>query len=390
MPAGDMEGVETSLRYGADAIYCGGPFMQMRASKVGFTEEKLAEASEKIHAMGKKLYVTVNCFAENEEIPRIGGYAKFLKGIGVDAVIVSDIGAIAEIKEKCPELEVHVSTQANCMNYRAANVYYNMGASRVVVARELSLERIREIRENTPKDLELEAFVHGAMCMSYSGRCLLSAYLTGRSGNKGECAQSCRWNYYLMEEKRPGEYFKIEEDDRGSAILSSKEMCCIEHLQDFADAGVCSLKVEGRMRTPFYTATVANAYRMAIDGKASREELMAELNTISHRPFCTGFYYNDPNALIPDTEGYIRDWLFVATALEDSKDGKVKVMTRNPFQCGDELQVLTPGSLGRPFGVTSIVNEDGEALDRSATPMRVLTISAPDGILKGDIIRKRQ
>lgn len=390
MPAGDMEGIETCLRYGADAIYCGGPFMQMRASKVGFTEEKLEEASRKIHEKGKKLYVTVNCFADNDEIPRIGSYANFLKAIGVDAVIVSDIGAISEIKEKCPDLEVHVSTQANCMNYRAANVYYNMGASRVVVARELSLEKIREIRDNTPKDLELEAFVHGAMCMSYSGRCLLSAYLTGRSGNKGECAQSCRWNYYLMEEKRPGEYFKIEEDDRGSAILSSKEMCCIEHLQDFADAGICSFKVEGRMRTPFYTATVANAYRMAIDGKAPVDKLMAELNTISHRPFCTGFYYGDPNALIPDTEGYIRDWLFVATALEDSKDGKVKVMTRNPFCLGDELEVLTPGSLGRPFRVSSIVTEEGENLERSATPMRVLTISAPEGILKGDIMRKKQ
>ena len=388
-PAGDMEGVRTALRYGADAIYCGGPFLQMRASKVGFSREELAQASREIHEAGKKLYVTVNVFARNDEIPALAEYAGFLKQIGTDAVIVSDLGAIAQIRESVPDMEVHVSTQANCMNWRAAKVYYDMGVKRIVLARELTLAQIAEIRANIPEDLELEAFVHGAMCMSYSGRCLLSAYLAGRSGNRGECAQTCRWNYSLMEEKRPGEYFPIEEDERGSAILSSKELCCIEHLKKFEEAGIVSFKIEGRMRTPFYTATVVNAYRMAIDGTAPLEALRKELDTVSHRPFCTGFYFGDPNQLIPDTKGYIRDWLFVATALEESKNGLLRIETRNPFAVGDVLEFLSPGKTGVPFTVSAITGEDGEAIDRSPTPMRILTISAPDGIKAGDILRKK-
>ena len=388
-PAGDMECVRAAIRYGADAIYLGGPFMQMRADKVGFTRETLTQASREIHDAGRKLYVTVNCFAFSDEIPQLGEYARFLKSIGTDAVIVSDIGAIAQIREECPELEIHVSTQANCMNWRAAKVYYDMGVKRIVLARELSLEKIAQIRANVPEDLELEAFVHGAMCMSYSGRCLLSAYLAGRSGNRGECAQPCRWNYYLMEEKRPGEYFKIEEDERGSAILSSKELCCIEHLKAFEEAGICSFKIEGRMRTPFYTATVVNAYRMAIDDAAPMDLLRRELDTVSHRPFCTGFYFGDPNQLIPDTEGYVRDWLFVATALEASKNGQLRIETRNPFAAGDTLEFLSPGQTGKAFTVSSIANDAGEPLERSATPMRVLTINAPDGVQAGDILRKR-
>lgn len=388
-PAGDMEGIRMALRYGADAVYCGGPFMQMRASKVGFMREDLTEASRLIHEAGKKLYVTVNCFAENGEIPQIGEYVRFLKDIGADAVIVSDIGVIAQIRDEVPDMEIHVSTQANCMNWRAARVYREMGVRRIVLARELSLAQIAQIRANVPDDMELEAFVHGAMCMSYSGRCLLSAFLAGRSGNRGECAQTCRWNYYLMEEKRPGEYFPIEEDARGSAILSSKELCCIEHLKEFEEAGICSFKIEGRMRTPFYTATVVNAYRMAIDGTAPMAQLKKELNTVSHRPFCTGFYFGDPNQLIPDTEGYVRDWLFVATALKDSAGGRVKIETRNPFAAGDELEYLSPGKTGIPFTASAIENEEGEALQRSAVPMRILTVSAPDGIRAGDILRKK-
>jgi putative protease len=388
-PAGDMECVRAAIRYGADAVYLGGPFMQMRADKVGFTRETLAQASREIHDAGRKLYVTVNCFAFSDEIPQLGEYACFLKSIGTDAVIVSDIGAIAQIREECPDLEIHVSTQANCMNWRAAKVYHDMGVKRIVLARELSLEKVAQIRANVPEDLELEAFVHGAMCVSYSGRGLLAAYLAGRAGNRGECAQTCRWNYYLMEEKRPGEYFKIEEDERGSAILSSKELCCIEHLKAFEEAGICSFKIEGRMRTPFYTATVVNAYRMAIDGTAPMELLRKELDTVSHRPFCTGFYFGDPNQLIPDTEGYVRDWLFVATALEASKNGQLRIETRNPFATGDTLEFLSPGQTGKAFTVSSIVNDAGEPLERSATPMRVLTISAPDGVQAGDILRKR-
>ncbi len=388
-PAGDMEAVRTALRFGADAIYLGGPFMQLRASSAGFDEERLAEASRLIHAAGKRMHVTVNCFAENDEIPRLAEYARFLRDLSVDAVIVSDIGAVAEIKAAVPDLEIHLSTQANCMNYRAAQVYYDMGVSRIVLARELSIEQIAELRAKTPKDLQLEAFIHGAMCMAYSGRCMLSAFLAGRSGNRGQCAQTCRWNYYLMEEKRPGEFFKVEEDERGMTILSSKELCCVDILQQMADAGVCSFKMEGRMRTPFYIATVCNTYRLLIDGKISAAQARTELDTTSHRPFCTGFYLSDPGEVAPDTGGYVREYLFVATALEDSRAGKLRIQTRNPFAAGDKLEVLSPGKLPESFIVERIEDEDGQPIARSAHPMRTLTINAPEGIKKEDLLRKK-
>ncbi len=400
-PAGDMESLRTALKYGADAIYCGGPFMQLRAASAGFTMESLAEAAGLVHgagaasetavsaAGGRKLYVTVNSFAWSDEISKLGPYARQLHDIGVDALIVSDLGAVAEIKEKCPDIAVHVSTQANCMNYRAAEVYYNMGASRVVLARELSIEKIKELRALAPAGLELEAFVHGAMCMAYSGRCLISSFLTGRSGNRGQCTQSCRWDYYLMEQKRPGEYFPLEEGPQGTAILSSKEMCMIDHLRELADAGAVSFKCEGRMRTPFYIGTVANAYRMALDGFPDTAALRAELETISHRPYCTGFYLGDPESIATGGSDYIRNYIFVATALEASSGGKLRIETRNPFSVGDELEVLTPGSTGRAFRLESIVDAEGTAIDRSPTPMRVMTINAPDGIQPGDIIRRK-
>ncbi len=388
-PAGDMERVQTALRYGADAIYCGGPLLQLRAEIAGFSMETLADALAAVHAAGKRMYVTVNSFVRNDEVPLLADYARRLRDLGADALIVSDIGAIAEIKAACPDLEVHVSTQANCMNYRAARVYHDMGASRIILARELSIEQIAELRAKTPADLTLEAFVHGAMCMSYSGRCLLSAYLAGRSGNRGECAQTCRWNYYLMEEKRPGEYFPVEEDAHGSAILSSKELCAIGFLDKLAEAGVSSFKIEGRMRTPFYVATVVNAYRMAMDGRAELPALMNELNTVSHRPFSSGFYLGDPAALIPDTEGYIRDWLFVASVLSDAPAGEAEILTRNPFAAGDTLQLLQPGETGRAFELSAIMDEDGNAMQRSAQPMRRLRIPVPFAVKAGDILRKR-
>ena len=383
-PAGDLEGLNTALKYGADAIYCGGPFMQLRASSAGFSLEKLAEGAASVHAKGKKLYVTVNSFANNDEIPLLGDYAKQLKDIGVDAVIVSDIGAVATIKEGCPDMEVHISTQANTMNYKSCEVYYNMGAARVVLARELSIEKIAELRAKAPAKLELEAFVHGAMCMSYSGRCLLSAYLTGRSGNRGECAQSCRWNYYLMEETRPGEYFKVEESEHGSAILSSKELCAIEFLDKLAEAGINSFKIEGRMRTPFYTATVVNAYKLAMNGVYQIEALKSELDTVSHRPFTTGFYLGDMKALQSGDSAYVRDYLFVATAL----DGET-IETRNAFSVGDELELLSPGKLGQKFKLEYIEDEKGERIERSNTPMRKMKINLPAGAALGDIIRKK-
>ncbi len=388
-PSGDLEAVRTALKYGADAVYCGGPFMQLRAESAGFSEEKLAEAVSLVHGSNKKIYVTVNSFAYNDDIPRMGAYAKMLKSLGVDAVIVSDPGAICEIHEKCPDLEIHLSTQANCMNYRAARMYYDLGVKRIVLARELTIPQIAEMRGKLPDDLELEAFVHGAMCMSYSGRCLMSAFMTGRSGNRGDCAQSCRWNYYLVEEKRPGEYFKVEQDERGSAILSSKELCCIDILQQLEDAGVVSFKIEGRMKTPYYVGTVVNAYRLVMDGKASPQEARRELDTTSHRPFCTGFYTGDPSESAPDPSGYVRDWMFIATADGASAGGELKITTRNPFAVGDEVEVLTPGCAGRAFKIEKIITDEGISIDRSPTPMRTMIINAPDGIEPGDIIRKK-
>ncbi|MBQ1525159.1 MAG: U32 family peptidase C-terminal domain-containing protein, partial [Firmicutes bacterium] len=235
---------------------------------------------------------------------------------------------------------------------------------------------------------ELEAFIHGAMCMSYSGRCLLSAYLAGRSGNRGECAQSCRWNYYLMEEKRPGEYFQVIEDEKGSGILSSKELCCVDILDRLAEAGISSFKIEGRMRTPYSIGTTVNAYRMAMDGTAGLEDIHKELDTSSHRPWCTGFYLGDPESIAPDTQGYIRDWLFIGSAAADEAGGSVKLLTRNPFKVGDTLEVVSPGMPGRPFTVTSIVTEDGKSIQRSASPMKTMTINCPAGVTAGDLFRR--
>ena len=388
-PCGDIETLKTALKYGADAVYMGGPMMQMRANHVGFNWDTLTEASGLIHGAGKKMYVTVNIFPDSHEIPLLGDYSKRLKEIGVDALIVSDLGAIAEIKEKNPDMEVHLSTQANCMNYKAAQVYYNMGVKRIVLARELTIESIAELRANIPADMELEAFVHGAMCMSYSGRCMISAYTTGRSANKGKCAQSCRWKYYLMEEKRPGEYFPVEETENGMEILSSKELCCVDILDKLEAAGVNSFKIEGRMRTPYYVGTVVNAYRMLMDGKITPAEAREEVDTASHRPFCTGFYLGDPNEVLHGSDGYVRDSIFIATAVENSANGKVKIETRNAFNVGEEIEVLTPGSKGKKYKVESIVTEENVSLERSNMPMRIVTINAPDGVQPHDIFRKK-
>ena len=259
-PAGSMESVCAALRYGADAVYVGGPSMQLRAGQTAFTLETISEAARLMHAKGKKLYVAANAFTYSNEISFMADYARALKDAEVNAMIVSDLGAIRAIKRACPEMEVHVSTQANCLNHESCNIYYELGASRVVLGRELSLEQIREIRSKIPKDLELEAFVHGAMCMAYSGRCLLSSYLTGRSANRGGCAQSCRWKFALTEEKRPGQFFPIEEDLDGTTILSSYDLNAMPGLKEILDAGVVSLKIEGRMKTAYYVATVVNAY----------------------------------------------------------------------------------------------------------------------------------
>ena len=365
-PAGDLERVRTALRFGADAVYLGGPQMQLRAGQVGFSMENLAQAIREAHSVNRRVYVTVNAFAYNRDIDALPDYAQALESLGTDAVIVSDLGAIAAIRKAAPHLSVHVSTQANCLNYASARVYADMGATRVVLAREMSLEEIAELRAKTPRELELEAFVHGAMCMSYSGRCMLSAYLTGRSANRGACAQLCRWTYHLMEEKRPGQFFPIEEDERGTTILSSLDLNCLSFLDQIMAAGVISFKIEGRMKLPCYVATVVNAYRRRIDailsGTASLER---ELNAASHRPYSSGFYFGELIHHAPDTGAYLQDCTFVGV-VEAQIGDRITFECRNKIHSGDRIEVLSPHTLGKSFLAEEIQNANGESESAAA------------------------
>ena len=394
-PAGDMERLETALRFGADAVYVGGPMMQLRAGSVGFTMETLAEAVQKVHAQNKKIYVTVNAFASNSDVDASGDYARKLHAMGVDAVIVSDLGLIRSIRLAVPELDIHVSTQANCLNYSAAMAYYDMGVKRIVLGREMSLKEIRELRSRIPEDLELETFVHGAMCMSYSGRCMISAYLTGRSANKGACTQSCRWKYHLMEESRPGEYFPVEEDEHGTTIFSSFDMNCLDFLDQIMDAGVVSFKVEGRMKSPFYVATVINAYRRRIDaildGTASREHsklLQRELNAASHRPYASGFYFGAMKRHAPDDGVYLQDTNFVGVVRE-VMDGRIAVEIRNRIFEGDRIEVLSPASVGESFIAREMVDNEGVRVENASRPSEIYTMACELKVEPGDLLRVR-
>lgn len=395
-PAGDLERLNTALRFGADAVYCGGPKLQLRADTVGFTMDSLKTAADTAHAAGKKLYVTVNSFAMNGEIDALPDYAQALEAIGADAVIVSDLGAISTIRKSAPNLNVHVSTQANCLNYAAASVYADMGATRVVLGREMSLAEIAELRAKAPKELELEAFVHGAMCMSYSGRCMISAYLTGRSANRGACAQSCRWTYHLMEEKRPGQFFPVEEDDKGMTILSSLDMNCLSFLDQIMDAGVVSFKIEGRMKSPYYVATAVNAYRKRIDailsGTATAEHtemLQRELNAASHRPYSTGFYFGELKHHAPDEGSYLQDCTFVGVVKELLPNGRIRFETRNKINAGDRVEILSPDSLGLSFIAQNITSADGTPEAAAARPSEIYEMDCGQTVAPGDLLRIR-
>ena len=395
-PAGDLERLRTALRFGADAVYVGGPQMQLRAGSVGFSMEDLAEAVREAHALNRRLYVTVNAFASNSEIDALGDYAQALKALGADAVIVSDLGAIAAIRRAAPDLDVHVSTQANCLNYAAAQVYANLGATRVVLGREMSLTEIAELRAKTPASLELEAFVHGAMCMAYSGRCMISAYLSGRSANRGACAQSCRWTYHLMEEKRPGQFFPVEEDDRGTTILSSLDLCCIDFLDQIAAAGVTSFKIEGRMKSPYYVATVVNAYRKRLDalktGNADDMQLALlrrELNAASHRPYSSGFYFGELKHHAPDEGAYLQDCTFVGVVRERLSGGRILFECRNRIREGDRVELLSPDSLGLSFVAGNIRSESGLPEPAAARPSEIYSMDCGCPAAPGDLLRMR-
>lgn len=395
-PAGDLERLRTALRFGADAVYVGGPQMQLRAGSVGFSMDDLAEAVREAHALNRRLYVTVNAFASNSEIDALGDYAQALKALGADAVIVSDLGAIAAIRRAAPDLDVHVSTQANCLNYAAAQVYADLGATRVVLGREMSLTEIAELRAKTPASLELEAFVHGAMCMAYSGRCMISAYLAGRSANRGACAQSCRWTYHLMEEKRPGQFFPVEEDDRGTTILSSLDLCCIDFLDRIAAAGVTSFKIEGRMKSPYYVATVVNAYRKRLDalktGTADDMQLALlrrELNAASHRPYSSGFYFGELKHHAPDEGAYLQDCTFVGVVRERLSGGRILFECRNRIREGDRVELLSPDSLGLSFVAGNIRSESGLPEPAAARPSEIYSMDCGCPAAPGDLLRMR-
>ena len=394
-PAGDSERLATALRFGADAVYLGGPMLQLRAGSVGFDMQGLAEAVRTVHAAGKRIYVTVNAFAGNADVDAAADYGRALHALGVDAAIVSDLGLIRTLRLAAPELEIHVSTQANCLNYAAACAYYDMGATRVVLGREMSLAEIRELRRRTPAELELEAFVHGAMCMSYSGRCMISAYLTSRSANKGACAQSCRWKYHLMEEKRPGEYFPVEEDEQGMTILSSFDMNCLGFLDQIMDAGVTSFKLEGRMKSPYYVATVTNAYRRRIDGildgsadAAQVALLQRELNAASHRPYASGFYFGEMKRHAPDDGSYLQDCNFVGV-VRGVENGRIAVEVRNRIFEGDRIEILSPDSLDASFVARNILDNAGAAVTAATRPSEIYTMACDAPASEGDLLRVR-
>ena len=378
-PAGDTERLEAALAFGADAVYLAGQEFGMRSAPANFSMEELRRAVQLAHSRGKRVYLTCNTLPSNEEIDRIPGFLEQAQDAGVDAFIATDFGVMELMKRHAPKVEIHISTQAGIVNYAAANAFYNLGASRVVLARELSMEEIAEIRAKTPPALEIEAFVHGSMCVSFSGRCLLSNYLTGRDGNRGDCAQPCRWKFALVEEKRPGQYMSITEDASGTYIMNSRDLCMIEHIPELARAGVSSLKIEGRAKSAYYVSVTANAYRHAID--AFKQDPSAplpgwireELNKISHREYCTGFYFGKNPGQIYANGGYIREYEVAAVA-EGEENGLVKLSQRNRFFRGETLDVLEPG--GEPYLLT-IEEMFNEAMDPiEAAPHATMTVYA--------------
>lgn len=367
-PAGDSERLEMALHYGADAVYLAGTQFGMRASAGNFTFPELSKATKLAHANGTAVHMTCNTLPREDELAQLPEFLEQAQDAGVDAFIIADLGVMAAAKKYAPKVSRHVSTQLGVINSATANVLFDMGADRVVLARETPMEDIRKIRANTPKELEIEAFVHGAMCVSFSGRCLLSNYLTGRDANRGACAQPCRWKYHLVEEKRPGEYFEISED-KGTYIMNSRDMCMIEHIPELIDAGVTSFKIEGRMKSAYYAAAVTNAYRHAIDyalkGEALPQVWIDELNKVSHRPYCTGFYYGDPGQHYAEAS-YFSD-AYVCAVVEDcADDGFAELTQRNRFCVGDMVELLTNEGEPISFAVTELWDENGEAI--TATP----------------------
>ena len=379
-PAGDMERLRMSLAYGADAVYLAGTDFGMRSFAGNFTPEELKQAVALCHSRGVAVHVTCNTMPRNGEIARMPEWLSYLQELGVDAAILADVGVLSLLKKHAPKLKAHISTQASVSNYQAAAAWHELGASRVILARELSLDEIREIRAKAPRELEIEAFVHGAMCVSYSGRCLLSNYMTGRDANRGACAQPCRYQYALVEEKRPGEYFPIGEDAGGAYIMNSKDMCMIDHIPELIDAGLDSLKIEGRAKSAYYAAVVTGAYRHAIDAALAGQPLEPvwrdEVEKVSHRPYSTGFYFGEPGQHTSHSR-YVRDWQIMAVVTSCTPDGTALCELRNKLSAGDELELAGPGLKPVPVTVEGLTDGDGLPIPEARKPQMPFYLKLP-------------
>lgn len=398
-PAGDLERLRYAINYGADAVYCSLPEFGMRSAPANFTPEQLTEGVIYAHARGRKVYLTMNTLPTNEEADRLPEAIKAAAAAGVDAFIVADLGVLEACKQFAPEIDVHMSTQTGITNWAAARAAYNMGAKRVVLARELSLDEVAEIRAKSPADMEIEVFVHGAMCVSFSGRCLLSSYLVNRDANRGQCAQPCRWGYHLMEEKREGQYFPIFEDEKGTYILNSKDMCMIDHIDKLVKAGVTSLKIEGRAKSAYYVSVITNAYRMAVDWYKEHPDdyklpdyIRDEVFKVSHRDYCTGFFFGHPSECRQyyEDSGYIRSY-DVCAVVDKCENGRIYAEQRNKFLLGDKLEILAPSCRPVEYTVTEITDAEGDQVENTCHAAMKFSMPNTTGIdfPCHTIIRKR-
>ena len=390
-PAGDMERLKMSVLYGADAVYLAGTDFGMRSFAGNFTPEELPLAVRYAHDHGVKVHVTVNTMPRNNEVVQLPAYLEQLQDAGVDALILADLGAFTLAGKYAPKCQRHISTQQSIANYECAKAWYDLGATRVVLARELSLEEICTIRQKTPKELELETFGHGAMCVSYSGRCLLSNYMTGRDSNRGACAQPCRYQYALVEEKRPGEFFLVYEDEKGTYILNSRDMCMIDHLQELSDAGVDCIKIEGRAKSAYYAAIVTGAYRHCIDdlvaGRSIDPVWRDEVERVSHRIYSTGFYFGQPGQYTEHSR-YIRQWQICAVIEQCDENGRALCSLRNKFSQGDTLEAVGPDLRPFPFTVPAMQELDGTALAEPKTPQMRFYLQLPRQVPPYTVLRK--
>ena len=391
-PAGDMERLQMAAAYGADAVYLAGTTFGMRSFAGNFTPEALKEAVELCHRRGIRVHVTCNTMPRNNEVARLPEWLEYLDSLGVDAIILADVGTLALAAAHAPHVERHISTQASVVNYQSARAWHQLGAKRVILARELSLDEIREIRDKTSPELELEVFAHGAMCVSYSGRCLLSNYMTGRDSNRGACAQPCRYQYALMEEKRPGEYFPVYEENGATYIMNSRDMCMIDHVGELMDAGLDSLKIEGRAKSAYYAAIVTGAYRHAIDAAWSGMPLdpvwRDEVEHISHRHYSTGFFYGQPGQFTEDSR-YIRDWQITAKVVSCDQEGRALLTLNNKFSLGDRLELVGPGVRPQPLEVTALWDEDGLPLTQVRKPQMRFRMQLPQSVPPLSILRRQ-